>query len=142
MSSPRIQIPPAVAAEGKRLFEETNALRQDIAAVMGISPDTLRRRSIEWDWKQRPRLSAVRPSRPAGGTPGQFAARQHRAGSAGDPAAAGRRRAVALRIMAVLEDELARIETTFREAGVSAGARSTTGSARSSASQRRCAKWN
>ena len=48
MSSPRIQIPPALVAEGKRLFEETNALRQDIAAVMGISPDTLRRRSIEW----------------------------------------------------------------------------------------------
>ena len=58
MSSPRIQIPPALVAEGKRLFEETNALRQDIAAVMGISPDTLRRRSIEWGWKQRPRLSS------------------------------------------------------------------------------------
>ncbi|MGB6859917.1 MAG: hypothetical protein WBE32_03215, partial [Pseudolabrys sp.] len=67
MSSPRIQIPPALISEGKRLFEETNALRQDIAAVMGISPETLRRRSIEWGWKQRPRLSAVRASRPAGG---------------------------------------------------------------------------
>ena len=119
MSSPRIQIPPALIAEGKRLFEETNALRQDIAAVMGISPDTLRRRSIEWGWKQRPRLSSVHASRPAGGT--RIATRQHHAGSAGDPAAAARRRAVALRIMAVLEDELARIETTFREAGVSAG---------------------
>jgi len=118
MSSPRIQIPPAVAAEGKRLFEETNALRQDIAAVMGISPDTLRRRSFEWGWKQRPRLSAVRASRPAGGTPTRF--RQHSAGSGGDPAAAARRRAVASRIMAMLEDELARIETTFTEAGVSA----------------------
>ena len=121
MSSPRIQIPPALVAEGKRLFEETNTLRQDIAAVMGISPDTLRSRSIEWGWKQRPRLSAVRASRSAGGTPGRFTARQHHAGSAGDPAAAARRRAAALRIMAMLEDELARIETTFREAGVSAG---------------------
>ena len=119
MSLRRIQIPPELAAKGKYLFEETNALRQDIAAVMGISPDTLRRRSIEWGWKPRPRLSAVRASRLAGGT--RFATRQHHAGSAGDPAAAARRRAVALRIMAMLEDELARIETTFREAGVSAG---------------------
>jgi hypothetical protein len=118
MSLRRIQIPPALVAKGKYLFEETNALRQDIAAMMGISPDTLRRRSIEWGWKERPRLSAVRASRPAGGT--RFATRHH-AGSAGDPAAAARRRAVALRIMAMLEDELARIETTFREAGISAG---------------------
>jgi hypothetical protein len=43
---------------------------------MGISPDTLRRCSIEWGWKQRPRLSSVRATRPAGGTPGRFAARQ------------------------------------------------------------------
>ena len=78
MSSPRIQISPEVAAEGKYLFEETNALRQDIAAVMGISPDTLRRRSIEWGWKQRLRLSAVRASRSADGTPGRFARRRHR----------------------------------------------------------------
>ena len=119
MSSPRIQIPPERVAEGKYLFEETNTLRQDIAAVMGISPDTLRRRSFEWGWKQRLRLSDVRASRPAGGTPGT--ARQHHAGSVGDRAAAARRRAVALRIMAMLEDELARIETTFREAGISAG---------------------
>src|SRR4029077_6973651 len=104
MSLRRIQIPPALVAKGKYLFEETNTLRKDIAAMMGISSDTLRRRSIEWGWKERPRLSAVRASRPAGGTPGRFAARQHHAGSAGDPAAAARRRAVALRIMAMLED--------------------------------------
>ncbi len=121
MSLRRIQIPPAVAAEGKRQWEETNIFRQDIAAGMGISPDTLRRRSIEWGWKERPRRSPVRAFRPAGATPGRFAARHHQAGSAGDPAAAARRRAVALRIMAMLEDELARIETTFKEAGVSAG---------------------
>ena len=119
MSSPRIQIPPELVAEGKYLFEETNTLRQDIAAMMGISPDTLRRRSIEWGWKERPRLSRVRACGSGGGTPG--ATRQHHAGSVGDPAAAARRRAVASRIMAMLEDELARIETTFREAGVSAG---------------------
>jgi hypothetical protein len=120
MSLRRIQIPPEVAAKGKYLFEETTTLRQDIAAMMGIKPDTLRRRSIEWGWKERPRKSAVRASMSAGGT--RFAARLHRAGSAGDPAAAARRRAVALRIMTMLEDELARIETTFREAGVPGGA--------------------
>ena len=118
MSLRRIEIPPALVVKGKYLFEETNALRQDIAAMMGISPDTLRRRSIEWGWKERPRLGAVRASRSGGGT--RFAT-SHHAGSAGDPAAAARRRAVASRIMAMLEDELARIETTFREAGVSAG---------------------
>ncbi|HET7166091.1 MAG TPA: hypothetical protein VFI94_13225, partial [Pseudolabrys sp.] len=118
MSSPRIQIPPELAAKGKYLFEETTTWRKDIAVVMGISADTLRRRSIEWGWKERPRKSAVRASRTAGGT--RFATRQHHA-SAGDPAAAARRRAVASRIMAMLEDELARIETTFREAGVPAG---------------------
>ena len=60
MSLRRIQIPPEVAAEGKYLFEETTTLRQDIAAMMGIKPDTLRRRSIEWGWKEGPRKSAVR----------------------------------------------------------------------------------
>jgi hypothetical protein len=118
MSSPRIQIPPELAAKGKYLFEETTTWRKDIAVVMGISADTLRRRSIEWGWKERPRKSDVLASRTAGGA--RFAARQHHA-SAGDPAAAARRRAVASRIMAMLEDELARIETTFREAGVPAG---------------------
>jgi hypothetical protein len=119
MSSPRIQIPPELAAKGKYLFEETTTWRKDIAVVMGISADTLRRRSVEWGWKERPRKSAVRASRTARGT--RFATRQHHVGSAGDPAAAARRRAVASRIMAMLEDELARIETTFREAGVPAG---------------------
>jgi hypothetical protein len=119
MSSPRIQIPSELAAKGKYLFEETTTWRKDIAVVMGISADTLRRRSIEWGWKERPRKSAVRASRTAGGP--RFTVRQHHAGSAGDPAAAARRRAVASRIMAMLEDELARIETTFKEAGVPAG---------------------
>ena len=119
MSLRRIQIPPALVAKGKYLFEETNALRQDIAAMMGISPDTLRRRSIEWGLEgaaasgRCARLQAWRRNAVRDET--------HHAGSAGDPAAAARRRAVALRIMAMLEDELARIETTFREAGVSAG---------------------
>ena len=117
MSSPRIQIPPEVAAKGKYLFEETTTLRQDISAMMGISPDTLRRRSIEWGWKERPRRSPVRACGSGGGT---RSATRHHAGSAGGPAAAARRSAVASRIMAMLEDELARIETTFKEAGVPA----------------------
>ena len=44
--------------------------------MIGSSPDTVRRCSIEWGWKERPRLSSVRASRSAGGTPSRFAARQ------------------------------------------------------------------
>ena len=138
MSSPRIQIPPALVAEGKRLFEETNALRQDIAAVMGISPDTLRRRSIEWGWKQRPRLSAVRATRSAGGT--------RRDSIMQDPP----------EIRLPPHDGVRPLcaswpcsRTNWHESKPRSGkqeyrrgVRSTTGSARSSASQRRCAKWN
>jgi hypothetical protein len=70
MSLRRIQIPPAAAAEGKRQWEETNIFRQDIAAEMGISPDTLRRRSIEWGWKRRARnRTRLRSAADAAGDP-------------------------------------------------------------------------
>jgi hypothetical protein len=106
MNSTRIQIAPEVVVKAKHLFEETSTPSQDIAAMMGISLDTLRRRGREWGWQRHSRLPATRES------PGSLS-------RVSESIAAARRRAVASRIMTILEDELARIENMFRDIGAS-----------------------
>jgi hypothetical protein len=90
--------------------------------MMGISRDTLRRRRREWGWKERPRETGVRGSRPAMTPPRKLVTSQHRARPAADSIAAARRRSVASRIMTMLEGELERVEITFKESGVSTDA--------------------
>src|SRR5438477_3245225 len=50
-----IHIPPEKIAEGRRRYEETNELNEDIAAFLGISPSTFKSRRRQWGW--RPRLT-------------------------------------------------------------------------------------
>jgi hypothetical protein len=57
MGGPRIDIAPELVVEGKRLYERTQTAQQDIAALMGISRDTLHRRVREWGWRRRPMRS-------------------------------------------------------------------------------------
>jgi hypothetical protein len=122
MSSLRIQITPELLAEAKHLFEETSTPRQDIAAMMGISLDTLRQRSGEWGWQCRQRQSGARACMPAirGGPGNLLVVRKQHRGFVDESLAAARRRAAASRIMTMLEDELARIENTFKEVGACA----------------------
>ena len=58
MAGYKIEIAPDVVAEGKRLYEQTLAPVQDIAAYMGISRRTLESRVREWNWQRR-RMAAV-----------------------------------------------------------------------------------
>jgi hypothetical protein len=53
MATPKIQIAPELAAEGKRLYETTMTTIADIAALMGVSRRTLENRIVEWNWKRR-----------------------------------------------------------------------------------------
>ena len=48
-----IHIPPEKIAEGRRRYEETNELNEDIAAFLGISPSTFKSRRRQWGWRPR-----------------------------------------------------------------------------------------
>lgn len=122
MNSPRIQIAPELLAEARHLFEETSTPIKDIAAMMGISSDTLRRRSREWRWHSRQRQRRARTRTPTihGGSGHLSTRREPQEGHVQELFAAPRRHAVASRIMTMLEDELARIENTFKEVGACA----------------------
>jgi hypothetical protein len=115
----KIHIAPELVAKAKHLFEETSTPTQDIAAVMGVSVDTLRRRSREWGWQLPPRQTGSRMPAISGGTRSLSVGRQRHGGSVDESVTAARRRAVASRIMTMLEDELARIESTFKDVGAS-----------------------
>jgi hypothetical protein len=111
-----------MVAEAKHLFEETSTPRQDIAAMMEIGLDTLHRHRRESDWQCRQHPSGTRACVPAiCGDSGNLPHQQHQ-GSGDECSAAARRRAAASRIMTMLEDELARIENTFKDVGACAEA--------------------
>jgi hypothetical protein len=53
MPPPKIELPPELAAEGQRLYEQTMTPMAEIAAMMGISRETLRNRVRAWGWVRR-----------------------------------------------------------------------------------------
>ena len=53
MAPPRKQIAPELIAEGRRLYEQTLARVDDIAAMMGISRSWFQQRAREWGWSRR-----------------------------------------------------------------------------------------
>jgi hypothetical protein len=53
MAAPKIDIAPERIADGRRLYELTLTPVSDIAAMMGISRQTLARRIGEWGWIPR-----------------------------------------------------------------------------------------
>lgn len=53
MSARKIEISPAMVAEGRRLYERTQTPLHDVAALMGISRRTLENRIREWNWQRR-----------------------------------------------------------------------------------------
>jgi hypothetical protein len=115
MNPLRIQTVPEMVPDAKHLLEKTTTPTQDIAAMTEIGLDALLMHSREWQCGQH-----------SGGTragvpvlcedPGKVpAGRQQHQGSADESSASARRRAAAARIMTMLEDELARIENTFKD---------------------------
>jgi hypothetical protein len=121
MSTPKIEFAPELIAKGERLYQETQTPLQDIAAMMGISRDTLRARIREWGWQRRehPRgavdlLRAVRGAAIATASESPPAA----APVSGDPVSAEQRAAIAVRIQKVVEREMTAIERMLDKAGV------------------------
>lgn len=60
MLPPPIEFPPALVAECRRLYEQTATPATEIAAMMGVSRDTLRRRTRAWGWVRRHEPRAAR----------------------------------------------------------------------------------
>jgi hypothetical protein len=129
MAPPKLEIPPALRAEGQRLYEQTLTPLHEIAAMMGICRATLRNRIREWGWVRRRQpsraldlLQAVRGAAVASTS----------AGDGGEAAAAPvtpeRRAALAARIVGVIEREMDAIErvlVTVRPKDQAEGERST-----------------
>jgi len=120
MNSPRIQIAPEMVADAKHLLEKTSTPGQEIA-VMEIALDTALLHT-QWQYGHH-------SSDPHAGVPALcedagdvLSGRQEHQASADESSAAARRRAAAARIMTMLEDELARIENTFKDVGACAEA--------------------
>jgi hypothetical protein len=113
MSPLRIQTVPKMVAEAKHLLEETDTSKVDVTAIRGIGLDTLHLHSRE---RQCGRHSSG--THAGCGDPGNVAVgHQPHHESADESSAAARRRTAASRIMTMLEDELARIENTFKDVG-------------------------
>jgi hypothetical protein len=53
MSPKRSVVAPEKQTEGRFLYEQTFTPMEDIAALLGISRDTLRKRVKEWGWNRR-----------------------------------------------------------------------------------------
>jgi hypothetical protein len=106
MGGSRIEIAPALVAKAQHLFEQTLTPKKDIAAKLGISPDTLRRRVREWRWKRRPKRARPAHVPPAAhGAAADGVRTEH-----DDPLSAERRTALATRIMTFVEREMADLE--------------------------------
>jgi hypothetical protein len=109
MAPPKLDIPPELLAEGKRLYEQTKTPLHEIAAMMGISRATLRNRIREWGWTRRQQpsraldlLHAVRGA--------AVAVTTNELQGAAAPVTPERRAAIAARIMDVVERQMDAVE--------------------------------
>ena len=115
MAYRHIPVPPEKIAEAKQLYECGLAPARDIAALLGLSRTTLRRRAKEWRWQRRKtggmdvtrvrRGETARVVQQAG--PGQGAA----------PSAPQERLTLAARIHAAAEREIAAVEQILTALG-------------------------
>lgn len=118
MTAHKIQLAPELAAEGKRLYEQTLTPLRDIAAMMGICRGTLENRIREWKWKRRRTAGhsielfhAVRGAAMATVT-GDAPVAISRA-----PVSPQQRAAIASRIQSAVERELAAVERVLDVVG-------------------------
>lgn len=122
----KLEIAPELVAEGRRAFEETNTPQREIAAMMGISPDTLRDRAREWNWQRFSRsrralemLHAVRGAEAAPQPAPAVDAPPAAEPMPSAPFSPEQRAALALRIQKVVEREMTAVERLLDRDGAS-----------------------
>jgi hypothetical protein len=122
MPATRKQIVREKIAEAKYLYENTLVPVDDIAAMLGISRRTLASRVNEWGWRKRKTgaqdVMRVRRSA-ANGRQMVVSKAMPRRGSGEHPQAPQDRIALAERIQAVAEREIAAVEQILRVLGAS-----------------------
>ncbi len=125
MPAIRIEVAPALMAEGRRLYETTRLPMDEIAVIMGISNTTLRNRIKQWGWRRQRHdgrsielLLARRETIPA--------AESAPAAANADPAAATAPDVIdlAARVQTAVERELKAIERLLGVLGPSDGSES------------------
>jgi hypothetical protein len=122
-------------AEAKQLYERTLVPAEDIAALLGFSHRTLRRRVAEWGWTRR-KVGALEVTRLKPDKTGRTrAVRQTRPrkGAGAVPDLPAERVALVERIQAAAEREIAAVEQIIKTLGASDPAE-TEGAARTLAS--------
>ena len=119
MTYTRKSVPGEKIAEARQLYEQTLVPVREVAALLGFSRTTLQRRVAEWGWKKRQQdaLEVMQPHKGAGV----------------QPQSPPQRVALAARIQAVAEREIAAIENILDTLGPSASSE-TEGAARTLAS--------
>jgi transcriptional regulator of acetoin/glycerol metabolism len=107
MAAKRIVIAAEKLAEGRFLYEQTFTPMEDIAAKLGISRNTLRKRVKELSWNKRAHdpYAARRMERPAP------AASAHQQQAPGYPPAAAERLALVERVQMMVERQIEATET-------------------------------
>ena len=110
-------------AEAKHLYERTLVPVDDIAALLGISRRTLSSRVGEWGWKKRktgaPDVMRVQRRPLAGPSPAIVREAAPRMGAGVPPQSSQDRMALAQRIQAVVEREIAAVEQILTTLGAS-----------------------
>ena len=119
MSPRKIEIAAGIAAEGKRLYEQTLTPLRDVAAFMGISRRTLENRIREWNWRRR--RIAARPidllHAARGAAIAEMTASDPSAPDAHEPVPPQQRHDLALRIQHAAERELVAVEQVLSVLG-------------------------
>lgn len=122
MAAHKIQIAPELIAEGKRLHETTLTPLCDIAAVMGISRDTLSARIKEWGWRlRRPASRGVDIFHAVRGAAAATATAETPSPGVTVPVSEQQRAALAVRIQGVVERELSAVERVLEGVGAADG---------------------
>lgn len=112
MAYTRIPVPRDKIAEARRLYELMLVPVEDVAAFLGVSRSTLVRRIAEWGWKRRKTgaLEVTRLKRDRRGRARVVRQTRPRKGAGAVPQSPLERVALAERIQAVVEREIAAVE--------------------------------
>ena len=119
MPNTRKSVPGNKIAEARQLYEHTLVPARDIAALLGFSRNTLQRRAAEWGWKKRQQgaLEVARLKRDKRGRARVVRLTRPRKGAGAVPQSPPERVALAERIQAVAEREIAAVEQILATLG-------------------------